>query len=73
MKIIKSATPLGGVFQIEIKDFNLKIVLQYKHPETFVSGCFSLVKENHQLCWWLQKAFAMPRINYPSEAGNSMK
>jgi len=29
-----------------------------------------LVKENHQLCWWFQKALAMPRNNYPSEARN---
>ena len=29
-----------------------------------------LVKENHQPGWWFQKALAMPRINYPSEARN---
>lgn len=34
---------------------------------------FLLYKENHQQCWWFQKALAMPRIKYPSEARNHYK
>ena len=30
-----------------------------------------LVKENHQPGWWFQKASALPRKKYPSEAGNN--
>ena len=48
------------------------VEIKYHENPTFLGKLdFYLVKEYHQLCWWFQKALAMPRINYPSVARNN--